>query len=181
MGGTATPLVVHWPAGLRAKKWENTTSHIVDVMPTLLELSGGEYPETMRGERVGPVAGTSLVPLLTGQKITREEPLFYSYVGNNGLWDGRYRLVSNRGGPWELFDMDADPVENVDIAAAHPERVQAMSTEWYRIGNAISVHPDSRAPRKETSDPWGQKNGVSKRDEQHPKWGKKPPLPLPNE
>ena len=149
-------------------------------MPTVLELSGGEYPETVRGEKVGPMVGTSLVPLLEGKEIAREDPLFCSYVGNNGFWDGKYRLVSNRGGPWMLLDIEADPVENFDIAANHPERVETMSTEWYKIANAISVHKDSRAPRKETSLPWGQKNGNSKRDEQHPGWGsKETPLPLP--
>jgi arylsulfatase len=181
MGGVATPLIVHWPAGLKAKSWDNTVSHIVDIMPTLLELSGAEYPKTMRGEKVGEMAGISLAPLLVGQKVEREDPIFYSYVGNNGLWNGRYKLVSNRGGPWMLFDMEKDPVENDDIAASHPEIVRTMSEEWYKIGNAKVVHKDSRAPRKETSDPWGQKKGKSKDGEQHPKWGKKPPLPLPNE
>jgi len=128
---------------------------------------------------VGEMDGISLAPLLAGQKVEREDPLFYSYVGNNGLWDGRYKLVSSRGGPWMLFDMEKDPVENVDIAASHPEVVTTMSEEWYRMENRIKVHKDSRAPRKETSKPWGASK--SKRDEQHPKWGsKKPPLPLPN-
>lgn len=182
MGGISTPLIAHWPAGLKAKGSDNTLSHIVDIMPTLIELSGAKYPKTMRGEKVGKMVGVSLVPLLSGKKVERKDSLFYSYVGNNGLWDGRYKLLSNRGGPWMLFDMDKDPVETNDIAASHPEIVKTMSEEWYKIGNAIVVHKDSRAPRKETSDPWGQKKGKSKDDEQHPSWGggKKPPLPLPN-
>ena len=177
MGGVATPFIVHWPAGLKAKQWDNTPSHIVDIMPTLLEISGAEYPETIRGETVGEMVGISLAPLLVGQKVNRGKPIFYSYVGNNGLWDGRYKIVSNRGGPWELFDMDSDPVENFDIAAEHPERVKAMSKEWYRIGNQIRVHTKSRAPRNDTASPWGGRS-----IEQHPVWGdKKPPLPLPSE
>jgi len=175
MGGVATPFIVHWPAGLKAKQWDNTPSHVVDIMPTLLEISGAEYPETIRGETVGEMVGISLAPLLVGQKVDRGKPIFYSYVGNNGLWDGRYKIVSNRGGPWELFDMDSDPVENVDIAAAHPERVKAMSEEWCRIGNQIKVHAKSRAPRNDTATPWGRKSS-----EEHPDWkGKKPPLSLP--
>jgi len=180
MGGISTPLIAHWPAGLKAKSWDNTLSHIVDIMPTLLELSGGKYPETMRGQKVGEMVGVSLVPLLNGQKVEREKPRFYSYVGSNGLWNERYKLVSSRGGPWMLFNTEKDPVENYDIAASHPEIVKTMSEEWYKIGNRIKVHKDSRAPRKETSRPWG--GPKSKRDEQHPVWGnKKPPLPLPNE
>jgi arylsulfatase A-like enzyme len=146
-------------------------------MPTLLEISGGEYPETIRGEKVGEMVGISLAPLLAGQKVEREDPIFYSYVGNNGLWNGRYKLVSNRGGPWMLFDMDKDPVENDDIAASHPEIVKTMSEEWYKIGNANVVHKDSRAPRNDTATPWGRKSS-----EEHPDWkGKKPPLSLPGE
>ena len=100
-------------------------------------------------------------------------------MGNNGLWNGRYKLLSNRGGPWLLFDMEKDPVENDDIAASHPEIVKTMSEQWYKIANALVVHKDSRAPRKDTSVPWGAQN---KRDEQHPGWGsKQTPLPLPNE
>ena len=178
MGGVATPLIVHWPAGLKAKQWEETPSHIVDIMPTLLEISGAEYPKTMRNEKVGEMSGISLVPLLAGQKVKRDDPIFYSYVGNNGLWDGRYRLISNRGGPWMLFDMEKDPVENYDIAASYPEIVKTMSETWYKIGKGRAVHRDSLAPRKETSVPWGANN---KRDERHPGWGsKKTPLPLPN-
>ncbi len=177
MGGVATPFIVHWPAGLKAKQWDNTPSHVVDIMPTLLEISGGEYPETIRGEKVGEMVGISLAPLLAGQKVEREDPIFYSYVGNNGLWNGRYKLVSNRGGPWMLFDMDKDPVENDDIAASHPEIVKTMSEEWYKIGNANVVHKDSRAPRNDTATPWGRKSS-----EEHPDWkGKKPPLSLPGE
>jgi len=177
MGGVSTPFIVHWPAGLKAKQWEDTPSHIVDIMPTLLEITGAEYPKTMRGEKVGEMNGISLVPLFAGQKVERDDPIFYSYVGNNGLWDGRYRLISNRGGPWMLFDMEKDPVENYDIAASHPEVVKTMSETWYKIGKGRAVHRDSLAPRKEKSVPWG---ATKKRDERHPGWGTKiTPLPLP--
>jgi len=188
-GGVSTPGIIHWPAGLKAKGWNNTPAHLVDIMPTLIELAGAEYPSTFKERTVEPLAGESLMPLLRGESMLRKNPIYYNYANNHGLYDGRYKLVSFRGGPWELYDLESDPLETRDLIAQQPERAATMGAEWTRIAEQIDKAPQKdRLPRAEESVPWGtavktsrkgEKGGLQK-DEQHPDFGKKiPPLPLP--
>jgi len=188
-GGVSTPCIIHWPAGLKAKGWNETPAHLVDLMPTLLKLAGVDYPAEFDGKATLPLAGESLVPVIQKKMMTRQEAIYYNYYNNVGLREGRYKLVSARGGPWELYDLIDDPVEVNNLASAQPERVAAMSAEWYRMAEVTDGAPiKDRKPRAASSVTWGinahdnryGKKGSPRRGEQPPNWeGKQPPLPLP--
>ena len=64
-GGIATPLIVHWPAGLKIRPGTVTQSpgYLADVMATVIEVTGVPYPTDFRGHRLLPLAGTSLAPI----------------------------------------------------------------------------------------------------------------------
>src|SRR5262249_42243400 len=62
-GGISTPLIVHWPAGVKARgELRHTPGHFVDVVPTLLELAGAPAPATWDGEQRPPLPGRNLAP-----------------------------------------------------------------------------------------------------------------------
>ena len=117
-GGIRTPLIVHWPAGFKARgEFRAQTGHIIDVMPTLLAVSGAHYPAERNGVKVQPMEGRSLLPALDNQPIDRDAPLFFEHEGSRAVRDGKWKLVSLSGDAWELYDLEADPTEMNDLMA----------------------------------------------------------------
>ena len=76
-GGISTPCIVHWPAGFRRRNAiESAPAHLIDLMPTIVEASGAEYPERLDTRQILPMAGTSLIPALRGETHARTNALF---------------------------------------------------------------------------------------------------------
>ncbi len=139
-GGIATPLIAHWPAGLGGGgQLRHQPAYLPDVMPTLLELCGADYPARREGLDVPPPEGASILPILEDDTPI-ERQMFWEHEGNAAVREGRWKLVRNftgrpsasarpqpgHRGPWELYDIDRDRTELHDLAAEQPERVAAM-------------------------------------------------------
>ncbi len=132
-GGVSSPLIVHWPAGIakgREGKLEPQPGHLVDIMPTVVELTGAKYPAEYKGHKIQPEEGTSLVPAIAGQPIDRKQPIYFAHEGNRGLRDGKWKLVMKYKGPWELYDMEADRTERHNVIKEHPDRAEEMIAAW---------------------------------------------------
>jgi arylsulfatase len=133
-GGMATPLIVHWPAGLprdRHGTFVEELAYLPDIMPTLVELAGAEYPAEWKGHPIPPSAGTSLVPLLQGVAgPVHGQPIFWEHEGNRAMRDGRWKLVWSGSGPWELYDLEKDRTEMYDLAGVQPRRLETMRRQW---------------------------------------------------
>ena len=133
-GGMATPLVVHWPAGIPREKcgsFVQPFGYLPDFMPTCLELAGAEYPTQWRGRSVHPMAGKSLVPLIKGgNRPVHTEPVFWEHEGNRAMRDGKWKLVWAGDGPWELIDMEADRTEMNNLFESMPHRAAEMQRTW---------------------------------------------------
>jgi arylsulfatase len=139
-GGIRTPLIVHWPKGVRAGSRNDFAGHIIDVLPTLLEITGAKYPRERNGTAILPAAGVSLLPAFNGGTPSRGEPLFFEHEGNRAVRDGDWKLVAVRDGAWELYNLARDPTELEDLAANEPKRVAALAArweEWARTHNVI--------------------------------------------
>ena len=149
-GGIATPLIVHWPAGIKARgELCHQPGHLIDLMATCLEVAGGAYPKTFDGRTITPTEGKSLVPAFSGQSIEREA-LFWEHEGNRAIRVGKWKLVAKGNkGPWELYDLDADRTETSNLAEQQPERTEQMSAMWQRWAERATVLPRSR-PEDET-------------------------------
>ncbi len=133
-GGIASPLIVHWPAGLGARPGSliREPGHVVDLMPTFLEAAG------VARQRQPRLRGSSLMPLLRGGSRSRG-PMFWEHEGNRALRDGRWKLVSAYPGSWELYDLEADRTELHDLASRHPERVASMTATYRQLAAETGV------------------------------------------
>ena len=148
-GGAATPFIVHWPAGIKAKgEWRDYTGHIIDMMPTLLEVTGSAYPSQYGGHQIEPYEGVSLVPSFHDKSLQREGMLFFEHLGRRAVLDGKWKLVTSetgQDGRWKLYDLEADRVESTDLANEYPERAEELAErwqEWAERANVLPMIPD---------------------------------------
>lgn len=132
-GGISTPLIVHWPRGIDHSlngSFVRETGHLIDVMSTLLEVTGTRYPKSYNGHELVPLQGRSFAPAFHGLPLHRSSPLFFEHSGNRAIRDDRWKLVSNWGHPWRLYDMSVDRSETRDVASSHPDLVWKMAAQW---------------------------------------------------
>jgi arylsulfatase len=131
-GGICTPLIAYWPEGITNDgRLSDFCGHFIDIMPTLAEIAGTEYPLTFKGDSITPAQGLSLLPILRGEKLQRPEPLFWQWSQGKAIREGKWKLVAyGEDAGWELYDMDADPTETRNLAENHTEIVRDLSGKW---------------------------------------------------
>ncbi|HSC29719.1 MAG TPA: sulfatase-like hydrolase/transferase, partial [Vicinamibacterales bacterium] len=157
------PLVVHWAGRLAGGSVVDETVQLVDVMPTLLDLSRLPQPDGVQGQ--------SLLSLLTRPDATdgddpsgswRRRPAILEKqpMGMPGhpasteayaIVDGEWKLIHNRVRPpdrpeFELFHAVRDPLDQKNVAADHPDVVQRLAKAidgWHAMAVAARLKPDS--------------------------------------
>ena len=145
-GGISTPLIVHWPAGITEQNGlRHQASHLIDLMPTCVELAGAQYPKEFLGKAIQPAEGVSLTPAFANQALLRG-PIYWEHEGNRAVREGKWKLVAKRptGGQsanWELYDIEADRSELTNLANKHPERVERMARMWQAYAERTGVFP----------------------------------------
>jgi arylsulfatase len=85
--------------------------------------------------------GISMQPAFLGGKLTRRNPLFWEHEGNRAIREGRWKLVARFPGEWELYDIEADRSERINLASKHPDRVRSMAQAWDRWAARANVRP----------------------------------------
>ena len=130
-GGISTPLIAHWPAGIKRRgELEHQPGHLIDLAATCVALAGADYPREHGGETIQPLEGRSLLPAFAGERIEREA-IYWEHEGNRAMRMGNWKLVAkDPAGPWELYDIAADRTELANLAAEQPERVRQMVAKW---------------------------------------------------
>jgi arylsulfatase A-like enzyme len=128
-GGTRSPLLIRYPARVRAGQTIDRIAAHIDILPTILELTGVQ--------RLGgpPLDGLSLVPLLNGDtKSFPDRPIFTHadhqpdptrpYPG--ALRRQRFKMVNGN----ELYDLIADPAEQHNLASTYPAELRSLVREY---------------------------------------------------
>ena len=149
-GGTATPFFMHWPAKIEPRTdWYTEPAQLIDLMPTILDVTGGSYPERLYGNELPTLDGVSLRPAFSGEPLKRAEPIFVEHENHAFVRAGGWKLVgrdvSPRGGVdasrWELYDMGLDRTETRDLAAANPSMVKELAGKWMAWSERVGVYP----------------------------------------
>ncbi|QXD25703.1 arylsulfatase [Opitutia bacterium ISCC 51] len=121
-GGLRVPLVMKWPGVIEAGESNDTPWMFVDVLPTLAKLSNAPLP--------GNLDGVSLLPTILGEKQDElsERFLYWEYPKRR-LWQagrlGKWKAVRyGMDGQLELYDLETDPQEKVDVSSQYPKLVE---------------------------------------------------------
>lgn len=156
-GGIASPLIIHWPKGIKAALKPNTSnSHLIDIMATCLEITKVSYPTRYNNQDIQPYEGKSLVPTFTN-KIINRPLLFWEHNANRAIRVGDWKLVSQTKtykyftqedeASWELFNLNNDPTELINLATRYPEKVKTLAALWEKEAIRTKAKPW----------PWGKK------------------------
>src|SRR5207302_550272 len=140
-GGVATPLIAYWPSLIKQASFTDQPGHVIDLLPTCVDIAGGKYPDTSPGRDLLPVEGKSLLPILLGKKRTGHEAIFWEHEGNRAIRKGQWKLVAEHGRPWELYDLDADRTELKNLAAQNPALVQDLSRRYGQWAARVGIAP----------------------------------------
>jgi arylsulfatase len=131
-GGISTPLIVHWPAGIAARgELRRAAGHVIDLVPTIVDLAGGTRFETWNGQPVPTPPGRSLVPLFARDGSVAHKYLWWQHEGNRAVRIGDWKLVAaGTDAPWELYDLGTDRGESRNLASARPEKARELEMVW---------------------------------------------------
>lgn len=122
-GGSNTPFIASWPGVIQPNTICTQPGHVVDIMPTFLDILDIEYPDSIHNYPALPLHGSSLLPVFKGE--TRKEPDFFiSGMEKFRMFrKGDYKIVRMNGEDWELYNLKNDPTEIENLASKLPEKV----------------------------------------------------------
>jgi arylsulfatase len=142
-GGISTPLIIRWPVSIakeREGKIVNQVGHLIDIMPTLCELTGANYPKQLNGKTILPLEGQSLVPQIKKGETVPHKPLYWSLNGHKAILLGDYKLEAiDDKAPWELYDIKNDRSELNNLAGKNAGKVKLMSDMWKKWADKVGV------------------------------------------
>jgi len=145
-GGISTPLIVHWPEKVKKPSIINQKGHVIDLLPTLMELTGATYPDTFEEIKIKPLQGKSLVTSFKGE-VTERGPMFFEHQADRAVIDGKWKLVAIKGnnppykGKWELYDLSVDRAEENNLIEKHPEIASQLKSKWEEWAKENNVLP----------------------------------------
>jgi arylsulfatase len=130
-GGIRTPMIAHWPKGIRGEgTLVRTVSHLIDIMPTVLEACGAQAPKTINGKEVILRDGHSLAGAFRGEQVPDHQTLFFHHAKGRALRHGKWKLVSASKRKWELYDLSKDPLELTDLSKKNPAKLRELEAIW---------------------------------------------------
>ncbi len=158
-GGISTPLIVHWPAGITARnELRSTPAHVVDFVPTALELAGVTKPKEWNGEPLPPAPGRSLVPAFAQDHTIARDSLWWLHEGHRAVRVGDWKLVAANGEPWELYDLKTDRAEQRNLATQMPAKVKELEQTWQRQTDSFT-ELTKKYPAPPAARPQAKKDG----------------------
>jgi arylsulfatase len=155
-GGTHNPLIVYWPKGIKDKGGIRTQySHVIDLLPTTLDLVGIKAPEQIRGIHQDPIEGTSLAYSIDNANApTHHTEQYYYIFGSRSIYKDGWKaelafpstFVNGKAAPfdenaWELYNLNEDYTERIDLAKKYPEKLAELKAEFEEQAKQHHLYP----------------------------------------
>ena len=182
-GGISDPLIVRWPAGIKAATSCRTQyAHVIDMVPTVLDCLGIAPPPAIRGVTQAPIEGVSIAHTFDdAEAASGRTTQYFEMIGHRSIYHDGWRAICPWPGPsfaeagkffgaamsaadlaaldeggWELYHVAQDVAENHDVAASHPGKLIELIAPGTRRPASTRSCPSTRAARRacSTSDLW---------------------------
>jgi arylsulfatase len=155
-GGTSNPLVISWPARIKARgELRSQFQHVVDIAPTVLEAAGIPEPKTVNGVVQEPMAGVSMVYTFDDAKAAgRHKTQYFEIVGNRAIYSDGWVAATVHKAPWEaqprrglaedvweLYNVDQDFSETNDLSKSNPGKLKEMQALFMKEAERYRVLP----------------------------------------
>ena len=145
-GGICTPLIAHWPKGIKQPCGSITDEpgHVMDIMATCIELAHAEYPDEYNGNAIIPLEGKSLLPIFqNGTRIGHEYIGFEHFNEKALIGKDGWKIVKKAGKKqqWELYNLNEDRTELHNQAALYPDKVKEMERIYDQWAERCLVVP----------------------------------------
>ena len=170
-GGITDPLIMSWPHGIAAHgEVRHQYAHAIDLLPTVLDVLGVEAPSHIRGVEQSPIQGVSLTSTfddVDAAEVHRTQ--YFEMLGHRSIYHEGWKATCPYPGPslaegverghpfgtliteeilaaldadeWELYDLENDPTETVDVAVDHPDRLEELVSLWWSEADRYGVLP----------------------------------------
>lgn len=130
-GGSSTACIASWPSVLKQHGGiTDQRAHIIDLMATIVDVGEGQWPAELDGQKIAPLPGMSLRPILLGEQRPPHEALYFQLVDHRAVISGDLKLASDWGRPWELFNLATDRTELHDLTKTQPEQAARLEKRW---------------------------------------------------
>ena len=164
-GGTRNPLILFYPKGIHEKGGiRHQYGHVIDVLPTTLEMAKAVYPSSINGYPQSPVEGTSLAYAITEAKAASKHTVqYYEIAGSRAIYKDGWKASVNHdlsenfdigsgadpsGGKvdfskdvWELYHLKEDFNERNDVAKKYPEKLKELQALFDEEAKKYNVYP----------------------------------------
>ena len=151
-GGVCDLLVIHWPAGIKAKgEVRHQYHHSTDIVPTILDACGVEMPDIYNGVVRTRCQVCRCATASTPPTPSHKHTQYYEMFGNRGIWHDGWKAVTEHGpvsgmsnfenDRWQLFHTDEDRSEAHDVADQHLDKLEELKALWMQEAEANNVLP----------------------------------------
>lgn len=140
-GGISTPFIVSWPDRIKEAAIIHEPTHIIDIAATCIEVAGATYPTELNGNPITPIEGVSFLSAIDESRWSRGKPIFWEHEGSRAVRIGQWKLVSEVGGQWELYDMDEDRTELNDLADKNRPKARELANLYDEWAEHSGVEP----------------------------------------
>lgn len=159
-GGTHNPLIVFYPNGIKDKGSIRTQySHVIDILPTTLEIVGIKAPEQIKGIKQDTIQGISLAYSINDAKApTRHTTQYYYIFGSRSIYKDGWKAelaypnsfitgnITKDGSlfdenKWELYNLNEDPTERIDLAKKSPVKLKELKALYEEQAKSHNLYP----------------------------------------
>ncbi|TWU60759.1 Arylsulfatase precursor [Rubripirellula tenax] len=149
-GGLRVPAIIEWPAVITQPSITKYPASVVDIVPTLLEITGTAHSAPQR-----PADGISLLPLIRGEASRRDQPIGFRFGKATAWIDDEWKLVSQNfaAGKFQLYNLMKDPKETTDLSASQPEALARLQTSWRAWNVSVEASFDGADYDENSVDP----------------------------